>query len=233
LRRHVTATQTYEERLGQFDRAVEELQRSFVEAVEHLRRAPEADGSYEQRWQEIADRLKGLRYEIRAEDYDKEQLAILATALLDMRDQLDRRGAWDLDVCDQLMIILERIRHVVRDALDEHVDGATGDVGVVMQDLDRWLPHTPDQAIAQLVGVDRRTLSRWRAQVGQPRRRLRMFARLVAILRHNWDEEGLIAWFDRPRRDLDGRKPSALMDDPNAEATLIAAARSGRNQYAS
>ncbi|HTR89940.1 MAG TPA: hypothetical protein VMG62_07510, partial [Solirubrobacteraceae bacterium] len=80
----MTATQTYEERLGHFDRTVEELQRSFVEAVEHLRQAPQADDSYEQRWQEIADRLKGLRYEIKAEDYDKEQLAILATALLDM-----------------------------------------------------------------------------------------------------------------------------------------------------
>lgn len=226
-------TQTYEERLGQFDRTVEELQRSFVEAVEHLRQAPEADGSYEERWQKIADRLKGLRYEIKAEDYDKEQLAILATALLDMRDQLDRRGAWDLDVCDQLMIILERIRHVVRDALDEHVNGATGDVGVVMADLDRWLAQIPDQTIARFVGVDRRTLSRWRGQVGQPRRSLRMFARLVAILRHNWDEEGIVAWFERPRRDLNGRRPAALIDDPNAEGALIGAARSGRNQYAS
>jgi uncharacterized protein (DUF2384 family) len=228
----VTVTQTYEQRLGKFDRTVEELQRSFVEAVEHLRQAPEADSSYEERWRDIADRLKRLRYEIEAEDYDKQQLAILATALLDMRDQLDRRDAWDLDVCDQLMIILERIRHVVRDALDEHVNGATGDVGVVMGDLDRWLPHIPDQAIARLVGVDRRTLSRWRGQVGQPRRSLRLFARLVAILRHNWDEDGIVAWFERPRRDLDGRRPATLIDDPDAEDKLIGAARSGRNQYA-
>ena len=41
-----------------------------------------------------------------------------------------------------------------------------------------------------LVGVDRRSLSRWRRQGGQPRRSLRIFARLVAILRPNWDEEG-------------------------------------------
>lgn len=229
----MTATQTYEERLGQFDKDVEDLQRSFVEAVEHLRQAPQADGSYEERWREIADRLKGLRYGIKAEDYDKDQLAILATALLDMRDQLDRRGAWDLDVCDQLMIILERIRHVVRDALDEHVNGAAGDVSVVLQDLNRWLPNVPDQVIARFVGVDRRTLSRWRGQSGQPRRSLRMFTRLVAILRHNWDEDGIVAWFDRPRRDLGGRRPATLIDEPNAEGALISAARSGRNQYAS
>ena len=229
----MTATLTYEERLGKVDKTVEQLQRWFVEALEHLRQAPEADGSYAERWEEIAERLKKLRYDIDAEDYDKEQLATLATALLDMRDQLDRKGAWDLDVCDQLMIILERIRHVVRDALDEHVNGVSGDVGVVMQDLDRWLPDVPDQTIAKYIGVDRRSLSRWRQQSGRPRRSLRLFARLVAILRHNWDEDGIIAWFDRPRRDLDGRRPAALIDDPNAEAELISAARSGRNQYAS
>jgi uncharacterized protein (DUF2384 family) len=225
---------TYAERLGKFDQELEDLQRGFIEAVEHLRRTPEVDDSYEERWQAIAQRMKRLRDGIRAEDYDKDQLATLASTLLDIRDQLDRDDApGNLDVCDQLMIMLERIRHVVRDALDEHVSGATGDVGVVMTELERWLPHVSDQTIAKLVGVDRRSLSRWRGQGGQPRRSLRIFARLVAILRHNWDEEGVIAWFERPRRDLDGRKPATLLADPNAEDVLLSAARSGRNQYAS
>lgn len=228
------AQMTYEERLGKFDRQLEDLQRGFIEAVEHLRRAPEADGSYEERWKEIAQRMKGLRDGIQAEDYDKDQLATLASTLLDIRDQLDRDDASEnLDVCDQLMIMLERIRHVVRDALDEHVSGVAGDVGVVMAEIEHWLPHVPDQTIATLVGVDRRSLSRWRGQGGQPRRNLRVFARLVAILRHNWDEEGVIAWFERPRRDLDGRRPATLLADPNAEDELMSAARSGRNQYAS
>ncbi len=225
---------TYAERLGKFDQELEDLQRGFIEAVEHLRRAPEVDDSYEERWQAIAQRMKRLREGIRAEDYDKDQLATLASTLLDIRDQLDRDDApGNLDVCDRLMIMLERIRHVVRDALDEHVSGATGDVGVVMTELERWLPHVSDQTIATLVGVDRRSLSRWRGQGGQPRRSLRIFARLVAILRHNWDEEGVIAWFERPRRDLDGRRPATLLADPNAEDALLSAARSGRNQYAS
>jgi uncharacterized protein (DUF2384 family) len=229
----VSAALTYEERLGKFDERLEDLQRGFVDAMEHLRQAPEADDSYAERWEEIAGRLKGLRYDIDAKDYDKEQLATLVGALLDIRDQLDGE-AWDLDVCDKLMVMIERIRHVVRDALDEHVNGVSGDVGVVMEDLGQWLPHVPDQTIASFLGVDRRTLSRWRGQVGQqPRRNLRLFARLVAILRHNWDEEGIIAWFERPRRELDGRKPAALIEDPNAEPELIDAARSGRNQYAS
>jgi uncharacterized protein (DUF2384 family) len=229
----MSATQTYEERLSKLDQDLEKLQSGFVEAIERLHEVPEADCSHERRWQEISQRLKELRHGFEAQDYDKEQLAILAEALLDIRDQLDRDGPWNLDVCDQLMILLERIRHVVRDALDEHVNGVSGDVGVVMEDLDRWLPHIPDPTIARFVGVDRRTLSRWRGQAGQPRRSLRVFARLVAVLRHNWDEEGIVAWFERSRRDLGNRKPASLIDDPNAESALLSAARSARNQYAS
>jgi uncharacterized protein (DUF2384 family) len=230
----MTAHLTYEERLGRIDQEVGKLQQGFIDAVERLRRAPEADGSFEDRWEGIAQRMKDLRGDIKPEDFDKEQLATLAGTLLDIRDQLDRGGAWgNLDVCDQLMIMLERIRHVVRDALDEHVSGVTGDVGMVMAELDRWLPNVPDQTIAKMIGVDRRTLSRWRGQAGQPRRNLRLFARLVAILGHNWDEEGIVAWFGRPRRELGGRRPVSLLGDPNAEDALLSAARSGRSQYAS
>jgi hypothetical protein len=227
----MTAVQTYEQRLGQLDKRVEDLQDGFLEAIEHLRQTPEADCSFEDHWEDIAKRMKGLRDEINAEDFDKDQLATLATALLDMRDLLEEDPRNNLDICDQLMIVLERIRHVVRDALDEHVTGVPGDVGMVMGDLGRWLERVPDQAIADVLGVDRRTLSRWRGQATQPRRGLRVFAHLVAILRHNWDAEGIMAWFNRPRHDLDGRRPASVLDDPNWEDALIGAARSGRNQY--
>ncbi len=228
----MTTVESYEERLGRLDQSLEDLQRGFIEAIEQLRESPEADGSFEERWAEISARLKDLRYGFEAEDFDKEQLAIVAGSLLDIRDELEGK-AWDLDVCDRLMISLERIRHVVRDAIDEHVDGASGDSRTLLEDLDRWLPDVPDKAIARFIGVDRRTLSRWRQTGGTPRRNLRVFARLVAILRHNWDEDGIVAWFDRTRRDLGGRRPAALIDDPNAEDELIGAARAGRNQYAS
>lgn len=228
------AQQTYEERLGRFDRELEDVQHRFIEAIEQVRRAPETDGSFDERWAEIAQRMKDLRDGIQPEDYDRDQLATLSDALFDIRDQLDRNEVpGNLDVCDQLMIMLERIRHVVRDALDEHVSGVGGDVGLVMVELERWLPHISDRTIAKLVGVDRRTLSRWRSQGGAPRHTLRVFARLVAVLRHNWDEEGIIAWFDRPRRDLNGRRPATLLEDADAEDQLIGAARSGRSQYAS
>jgi hypothetical protein len=232
----MTTDLTHEERLEKLDREVSTLQRMFVEAIEEVRRAPETDDSFDARWVEIAQRLKGLRVAIQPEDYDKSQLATLATAMLDIRDQLDRLDRekdGKLDVCDSLMILLEQVRHVVRDALDEHVTGVASDVGLVMRELDEWLPNTPDRTIADLIKVDRRTLSRWRSQTGEPRRSLRIFARLVAILRHNWDESGIVAWFDRPRRELDGRRPSTVLLDPNYEDELISAARAGRNQYAS
>jgi hypothetical protein len=222
------------ERLERADREVESLKQSFIEAVEQIRQTPEADGSFEDRWVALAQRVRELRTAFNGADYDKDQVVTLTNALLDMRDLLDRRVApGDLDVCDGLLIALERARHVVRDALDEHVNGVADDTGVIMEDLDRWLPDIPDRTIAELVGVDRRTLGRWRKSAGTPpRRELRTFARLVAILRHNWDEDGIVGWFERPRRDLGGRKPASLLVDPNAEPELISAARSGRSQYA-
>ncbi|HEY3960229.1 MAG TPA: hypothetical protein VGL68_06940 [Solirubrobacteraceae bacterium] len=227
---------TYEERLEKLDREVSTLQRMFVEAVEEVRRTPETDDSFDARWIETAERLKNLRGAIHPEDFDKSQFATLATAMLDIRDQLDRLDREEegkLDVCDNLMILLEQVRHVVRDALDEHVTGVADDAGLVMRDLDEWLPNTPDRTIADLLEIDRRTLSRWRKQAGDPRRSLRIFVRLVAILRHNWDEQGIVAWFDRPRRDLGGRRPATVLLDPNYEDELISAARAGRSQYAS
>ena len=230
----MAADLTAEERLGQFDRSLEGLMRGFVEAVEHLQQAPEVDKAWDARWRAVSERLRGLRAELEPDDYDREQVVVLLDTLLEIRDLADSDGAsGNLDVCDQLLIRLERIRHVVRDALDEHVGGIGADAGLVLRELEHWLPGIPDRLIAELVGVDRRTLSRWKHQSGQPpRRNLRVFARLVAILRHNWDEQGIIAWFQRPRRELDGRRPAALLPDPGAESLLVAAARSGRNQYA-
>lgn len=224
-----------EERLKRVDREVADLQRGFVEAVTQLQQAPEVDASFEERWESIARRLKNIRTELEPRDYDKEQLTELYNTLLDIRDLVDRiDGERDMEAFDQLLVHLERIRHVVRDALDEHVTGCTRDVGLVMQDLDRWLPSIPRHALADLMGVDRRTLPRWAGKTGTPSRRVQTVARLIAILRHNWTEEGIVAWFHRPRRDLGGRTPLALLEDANFdEEALLAAARAGRSQYAS
>jgi hypothetical protein len=227
-------TLTSGERLERFDQELEDVKRRFIEAVEQLQAEPAVDESFAERLGALAARLNNLRTALEPADYDKEQLVALFKALFRIRDVVDHSGGEpDLDACDELLIDIERIRHVVRDALDEHVTGVRQDRGLVIEDLKSWLPNTPLTKLAELIAVDPRTLRRWGVQTGPPQRRLRVVARLVAILRHNWTEEGVLAWFDRPRRDLEGRRPRTLLDDPNMDEALIMSARSGRSQYAS
>jgi hypothetical protein len=225
---------TTEERLERIDNEVEDVKDRFVEAIEQLTEEPAVDDSFVARLGGLIERLNQLGTDLRPEDFDKDQLASLFRSLWSIRDLVDTAdGSPDLDTCDELLVLIERVRHVVRDALDEHVTGVAGDRGLVVKDLRRWLPNTSLTTIAELVDVDRRTLNRWTHNPGPPSPRLALVARLVAILRHAWTEHGIVAWFDRPRRDLGGRKPRALLADPTAEDTLIMAARSGRSQYAS
>ncbi len=223
---------TPSERLERLDREVEDLKQAFVDAAQQLEKAPEVDGSYDERWASIAKRARGLRAELQPADYDKEQLTLLFEALFEIRDLLDEPQ--DLDTIDQLVLATERVRHVVRDALDEHVAGACGDVGLLTEELNRLLPNTNRADVANLVGVDRRTLARWTQQSGTPSRRLKTVARVIAILRHNWTEDGIVAWFHRPRRDLNGRTPISVLGDRNFDdQALLSAARAGRSMYAS
>jgi hypothetical protein len=225
---------TPEERLERIDSEVEDVKKSFVEALERLADEPAVDASFGARLDSLVERLNRLGTDLQPDDFDKDQLASLFRSLWAIRDLVDAAdGSPDLDTCDRLLVLIERVRHVVRDALDEHVTGVADDRGLVVKALRGWLPNTPLRTIAELVGVDRRTLNRWAHQSGPPSPRLALVARLVAILRHAWTEAGILGWFDRPRRDLGSRKPRALLADPAAEDALIMAARSGRSQYAS
>ena len=227
-------TLTTEERLEHFDGELEDVKQKFVEALDQLDKEPAVDESLNDRLRAIGRRLNNLGDELRPEDYDKDQVVAIFRALFSIRDLMDQAGGRpNLNTCDQLLVNIERFRHVVRDALDEYVTGVSGDRGLVVRELREWLPGTPLSALADLVGVDRRTLNRWESTPGSPSPRLRVVARLVAILRHNWTEPGVLAWFDRQRRDLDGRKPRALLGSPEAEQDLIMAARSARSHYAS
>lgn len=222
---------TPSQRLTQLDREVEELKQSFVDAAHQLQQAPEVDDSHEERWRSIAQRLRDVRAELQPADYDKEQLAELLASLFDIRDLMGETRS--LDTLDQLVLASERVRHVIRDALDEQVAGTDGDTAAVIDELLQRLPDTNREEVAELLGVNRRTLARWAQQTGAPKRRLRTVARLVAILRHNWTEDGIVAWFHRPRRELDGRTPLAVLGEENFDdQALITAARAGRSMYA-
>jgi hypothetical protein len=228
------AALTPEERLEHYDEELDKLKQRFVDAVGRLADEPTVDHSFGERLRGLVERLDELRVGLQPEDFDKDQIVALFGALFTIRNLVDAAdGTPDLDTCDQLLVNIERIRHVFRDALDEHVTGVASDRGLVVRDLREWLPHASLATIAELVDVDRRTLHRWSQQSGPPPARLALVARLVAILRHAWTEAGILAWFDRPRRDLDGRRPRMLLGDPTAEDALIMAARSGRSQYAS
>jgi uncharacterized protein (DUF2384 family) len=229
----VATTLTPIERLGNADQELQELKESFVEAFGQLQQAPEIDQSFHDRMGVISDRLRQLRRGLRLEDLDKNQIAEFHGALWEINDLIaDQGDEYDLDVIDQLLVSIERVRHVIRDALDEHVAGVPDDAGLAIQEVKGWLPNISNEVLGKLIGVDRRTLSRWAKSHRRASRRLQLVARLVAVLRHNWTEEGIVAWFERSREGLNGRKPISLLDDPGAEELLLTEARSGRSQDA-
>lgn len=219
------------ERLHALDREVEELKNVFVDGLTHLQEVAN-DDAFEERWRCIAQRLRQLRYGFRPEDFDKEQILAISRALLDIYEVIDDHES--LESLDQLLINFERIRHVVRDALDEQISNVSGNSAEILDELFQRLPGVPQHEVAELVGVDRRTFARWKESDRPPSRRLQIVARLVAILRYNWTTGGIIAWFHRPRRDLGGEVPLSLLAERVIdEDALISAARAGRSQYAS
>lgn len=228
----MTATLTPEERLGHADEELLDLKNGFVDAITQLQEHPEIDNSFGERLEAIGSRLSALREGLRPEDdLDKAQVIEFYEALWAINRLLsERESSYDLDAIDQLLVAIERVRHVIRDALDEHVVGLPGDAGLVVEELKRWLPNTSYETIAGLVGVNRKTLTRWGKASRPAPRQLQLVAHLVAILRHNWTEEGVVAWFERPRRGLGGHRPSSVLDDPGAEETLLSEARAGRSQ---
>jgi hypothetical protein len=230
----VTTALTPEQRLGHADQELQDLKDSFVEAIGQLEHDDHVDDSFHERLGVIDRRLRDLRHGLSWDDLDKAQIAEFHGALWEIKDLLDdQEEDYDLDTVDRLLVCIERVRHVIRDALDEHVAGVPEDAGLAIQELRQWLPNTSMATLARLVDVDRRTLARWAKSSRSAPRRLQLVASLVAVLRHNWTEEGIVAWFDRPRRSLEGKKPFSLLDDPLADERLLGEARSSRSQDAS
>ncbi|WP_157251498.1 hypothetical protein [Patulibacter americanus] len=136
-----------------------------------------------------------------------------------------------LDVADEALMEAEAVRHIVRDVLDGRPATGTTTKDQVEQ-LGAWLPRVPVTQMAGLLGVDRRTVTRMRADAGPPSARLELVWRLVALLHRSWTDEGVMAWFVRPRIELEGRTPLELLGDRSAEQDLTDLARRGRTQRA-
>ena len=226
-------------RLTELDSELEALKSSFEEALGSFSDAygevvgrPDIDASIEGRLNGVADRLRNLKPEIEALDFDVEQSAALFSAMVDV-DRAVHADREDFDRFERMLLGIERIRQVTRDALDEFVGGADADRRRLVAALVESLPGVKQTELADLMNIDPRTVRRWADKPGTPDQRLLMLARLVSILLHAWTPRGVVAWFHRPRRELDGRAPLELLDDPGNERLLTSTARSSRNQYAS
>jgi hypothetical protein len=216
--------------------ALEHLSESVQEAIDRLleeARAVEAgvDTEYADRFADSARRLTATLNEQVPPDLDPEALAEVRGYIIEMLNIILEREGELLDALDSLLVRAEALRHVVRDAMDEQVPGHPDDGPAQVAALDRWMPRVSQSEKAQLVGVSTRTLQRIGKGETPGNRRLDLVARVAAILRRAWTAEGVLAWFQRPRTDLDGHAPIDALDDPDLEAALLRAARRGRAQH--
>lgn len=230
----MTATTTKDpqlRRLREIDTEVEGVKAAFEAALAEVTGRPEIDGSAKKRLAEVERRLADLKPQLEAADLSYEQKATLYSAMVDINNAMNAAPD-DLDRFEAALIGIERVRHVIRDALDEFVGGASADRRRLLQEIQQSLPGVRQADVAELLNVDPRTIRRWSAQPGEAEHRLQLVAHLVAILRHAWTPKGIVGWFQRPRRDLEEKRPIDLLADPASERALLTAARSSRNQYA-
>jgi hypothetical protein len=217
-------------RLLEIDSEVEEVKEAFEKALDELAEHSDLDESLNKRLAEVGRRLSALKPSLEAADLSLQQRATLYSALVDVNTALNSEGD-ELDNFESILIGIERVRHVIRDALDEFVGGTEADRRRLLDEIERNLGGIRRAEIAELLDVDPRTIRRWAAEAGDPSHRLALVAKLVSILRHAWTPKGIVAWFHRSRRDLHDQPPIALLDEPASEMQLLSAARSSRNQY--
>jgi transcriptional regulator with XRE-family HTH domain len=222
----MTTTTEERERLEQAERAVKSWMTVLREQASKL------DERQVENFAETMRRLlTRLNKDLGPLDIEPEALSEIRGVMLEGIEKIDEEAMEPIDVLDDLLVRAEQIRHVIRDALDADLGLDARDARALSQALIDWLPGMSQREIANLVGISLRQLQRWLRDGGVAPRRLRLVAQLVVLLRRAWSPEGVVAWFARPRRDLGGRAPIALLDDPAEEPALRAAVRRGRAQH--
>lgn len=100
-------------------------------------------------------------------------------------------------------------------------------------DVARWLAASladvSRQRIADVLGVDRRTFTRWLSEGGtrpvdDDARRLRTMASTVQLLLRGLTPSGAVTWFELPNRELDGEAPAKALERFDAQPRLRRAA---------
>jgi hypothetical protein len=225
-------TATPQQQLEAFNDVVEAWAQKVRQALDE---APIAQEAFLERWGETARKLSQAIDHAVPPSLDPEQVAEIRGELLGILQEVlaheDRRP---LDAYEQTMLRLEVIRHIVRDALDQHVPGEQ-DARVLIAGLEQALPRVGRKDLALLLGVSERSIQRIIASPDpvEPARRLLLVARLVALLQRAWTAEGVVAWFMRPRAALGGAPVLDVVDDAAREQDVMALARAGRAQHGS
>lgn len=212
------ALEGVDETLLQIQRSVEDAARSGAIDRDLLERLEKTS-------REAAARAnENLPREIDAQATDEIRRRLLGIVTRDFSD------ASSLDVADHILVEMEAVRHIIRDLLQEQPPVELRDASQLIALLESWVPGISVNSLAELLGCSPRQLQRLRHDSRSATPRAQLVAKLIAILRHAWTDQGVLSWFRRPRLDLDGRAPVELLDDPANERELIGAARAGRVQ---
>jgi hypothetical protein len=187
--------------------------------------------AYKQRLAETARRLVKINGELHAADFAPEWLAEFRGLLLDGLQAAESASESPLDAFDKLLLNIEAMRHLLRDALDGHVEGGEESIAEVVEELGKWLPHVNQAELADLMDVSKRQYQRWASMRTAPSRRAQIVSRLIAILRRSWTPAGVVAWFYRSRPELQGHAPVDVLDDTLYEQELFRTVRQGRAEH--
>lgn len=128
-----------------------------------------------------------------------------------------------------LRVALQR----VQDALAQIVANSPVRDGKNANEVASWvaevLADVSRQRIADVLGVDRRTFTRWVSEsatrpADEDARKLRTFARTLMLLLRGLTPPGAVRWFELPNRELDGRTPALELSGYDAAPRLERAA---------
>jgi AraC-like DNA-binding protein len=206
--------------------------RDDVEAVAGGQELPAVDPEYVKRWVETARRLSVQVSNDLPPQLEPEAAAEARKIIVNLLDGLGRVDPGrPLDALDQFFIELEAVRHILRDALDEHAGCREEDARPLVAHLQQALPRITQADQARLAGISTRHLQRLGKDGGTPPYQLVLAVRLVKLLRYVWNPEGVVAWFHRERKALDGHAPIDLASDPGFERALVRLARQGRAEH--
>lgn len=201
-------------------------------ALETAARQGALDAAHSARWRETAIELAGHVDRELPLDLDPAAANEIRSRLLKLLAVTPGEEEWPLDVADRVLMESEAIRHVLRDLLENALPVSRQSGAELIAQVEGWLPALTVRQHAELLGLSERGLQRRRGGDGASTSRMVVVAQLVSILRHAWTDEGVYAWFVRPRQELGDRAPIELLDDDGAQRMLLDVARAGRVQGA-